>query len=226
MVLTNDASNNFAYFNQTPAGRLYNLKTYPTGTKPLGIAIGDVNQDGKNDTVTADNSGGTVSVFLQPGWFNGSFISRAYTAPKPNDYAAILTARAFWNVTTNGEMYSVFLTNDNGLHWTNVTGSEGQWVNFTTSGSGLKFRIFMNSTRSWATPKLLDIDLDYTYGTYPKDIMLDVGNEGENIEYEHPGFLTGIEMVTDFGPTLNAYIQENQNLKDGLGYLTIPVYFR
>ena len=226
MVLTNDASSNFAYFNQTTAGRLSNLKTYPTGTKPTGIAIGDANQDGKNDTVTADYTGGTVSVFLQPAWFNGSFVSRAYTAPKPNDYAGILSARAFWNITGNGEQSSVFLTNDNGLHWTDVTGIEGQWVNFTTSGPGLKFKIFMNSTRSWVTPKLLDIDLDYTFGTYPKDIMIDVGNEGENIEYDRTGFLSGSEWVNDFSGTLNAFIIENQALKDGLGYITVPVYFR
>jgi hypothetical protein len=226
MVVTNDASNNFAYFNQTPAGRLYNLKSYTTGTKPTGIAIGDANQDGKNDTVTADFTGGTVSVFLQPAWFNGSFISRAYTAPKPNDYAAILTARAFWNITNNSEQSSVFLTNDNGVHWTNVTGMKGQWVNFTTSGPGLKFMIYMNSSRSWVSPKLLDIDLEYTYGTYPKDVMVDIGSDGENIEYDHAGYLSGSEWVADFSGTLNGYIGDNQASKDGLGYITVPIYFR
>jgi hypothetical protein len=225
MVLTNDAANNFAFFNQTSAGRLYNLKSYSTGTKPTGIAIGDVNQDGKNDTVTADYNAGTVSVFLQPPWFNGSFVSRAYTAPKPNDYAGILSARAFWNITNNGEQSSVFLTSDNGLHWTNVTGTEGQWLNFTTSGPSLKFKIYMNSTRSWVSPKLLDIDLDYTYGTYPKDIMVDIG-DSEDTEYEHPKFLNGTEVVPDFSGTLNAYLQNNQASKDGLGYITVPIYFR
>jgi hypothetical protein len=225
LVLANDASNNFVLFNQTPAGRLFNLKTYQTGTKPTGIAIGDANLDGKNDTVTADYTSGTVSVFQQPAWFNGSFISRAYTAPKPNDYAKIFSARAFWNITNNGEQSSVFLTNDNGQHWTNVTGTEGQWVNFTTAGSGLKYRIYMNSSRSWVSPKLLDIDLDYTFGTDPKDIMVDVGAEGENIEYDHPGFLNGSEMIGDFSGTLNAYVQDNQALKDKQGYIIVPIYF-
>jgi len=226
MVLTNDASNNFAYFNQTPAGRLFNLKSYPTGTKPMGIAIGDANQDGKNDTVTADYTGGTASVFLQPAWFNGSFISRAYTAPRPNDYAAVLSARAFWNISNNGEQSSIFLTNDNGLHWTNVTGTEGQWLDFTTSGTGVKFKIYMNSTRSWVSPKLLDIDLEYTYGTYPKDIMVDIGSEGEDIEYDHAGFLSGSEWISDFSGTLNAYVRDNQPSKDPLGYIMVPIYFR
>jgi hypothetical protein len=41
--------------------------TYTVGTNPQGIAVGDVNQDGKLDVVTANQSSSTVSVLLGNG---------------------------------------------------------------------------------------------------------------------------------------------------------------
>jgi hypothetical protein len=224
LLLANNAENKFAIYNQTSAGKLFNQKSMNTGKKPTGIAIGDINQDGMNDVVTADGTDGTVSVFLQPPWFNGTFISRAYTAPRPNEYARILAARPTWNITANGQLYSVFLSND-GRTWYNVTGAKGQWLDFPMAGSGLKYMIHMNSTRATVSPKVLDFSLDYKYGTDPKDILIDVGAEGEIIEYQHPGFLNGSEWVNDFSSTLNQWIGEHLNEKDQFGFIAIPIYF-
>jgi hypothetical protein len=226
LVLANNANKNFAIFNQTPAGRLNYLNAYQTGTNPTGIAIGDVNQDGRNDTVTADFSSGNVSVFLQSTWFNGSFISKNISAPKPNENASIPSARPSWNITDNGEQSGVFLSNDFGQHWTNVTGKKGEWLNFPTNGSGLKYMIFMNSTRSLVSPRLQDIDIDFTYGADPKDLTVDIGDDGQNMEYEHNGSLNGSEWMRDFSSALNAYLRENQAAIDSKGYITVPIHFR
>jgi hypothetical protein len=225
LVLVNSGENKFAIYNQTPAGGLYNLKSMNTGKAPTGICIGDVNRDGLADVVTADDTDGEVGVYIQPPWFNGSFISRAYTAPKPNDYARILAARPTWNMTANGQMYSVFLSN-NGKTWTNVTGAKGQWLDFATVGSGLRYMIYMNSTVASTTPMLLDISLDYRYGTDPKEILIDIGADGEVIEYQHDGFLNGSEWVKDFSSTLNQWIGEHQGDKDNYGYIQVPIYFK
>jgi hypothetical protein len=225
LVLANSADNKFSIYNQTPASKLYNLKSMSTGKKPVGIAIGDVNGDKLYDVVTADQTDGEVGVYIQPPWFNGSFISRAYTAPKPNDYARILAARPTWNITANGQLYSIFLSND-GRTWTNVTGAKGKWLDFSTVGSGLRFMVYMNSTRASASPKMLDFSLDYTYGTDPRDILIDIGAEGEIIEYQHAGYLNGSEWMNDFTTTLNQWIGDHQLEKDSFGYITIPIYFR
>jgi len=224
LIVTNNNDAKMNVFNQTSSGRLNSLKTVGTGKKPTGVAIGDVDRDGRNDVLTADGTDGKVSVYLQPVWYNGSFISRAYTAPKPNDYARILAARPTWNITANGQLYSVFLSND-GRTWYNVTGAKGQWLDFPAAGSGLKYMIHMNSTKASASPKLLDFSLDYKYGTDPKDILIDVGAEGEIIEYQHPGFLNGSEWVNDFSSTLNQWIGDHLNEKDQFGFIAIPIYF-
>src|SRR5206468_1867864 len=44
---------------------------YASGASPLGIAVADLNRDGKADIVTANAADGTVSVFLNQG--NGTF---------------------------------------------------------------------------------------------------------------------------------------------------------
>jgi len=195
-----------------------------TGKKPQAIAIGDVNRDGLNDVVTADYTDAEVGVYLQLPWYNGSFTSRALTAPKPNDYARILSARPTWNITANGQLYSVFLSND-GRNWYNVTGAKGQWLTFPTVGSGLRYRVDMNSTKASASPKMLDFSLDYTYGTDPKDIIIDIGMDGEDHEYEHVGFLNGTETTRDFSGTLQAWLSSPE-LPPGTDYVSIPIYIK
>ncbi len=227
LLLVNDGSNNFVVFNQTSQGKLNNLRSYQTsGTGPTGIDIGDVNGDSKSDVVVAEKSSGKVGAYYQPSWFNGSFTSKRLTGPKPNDYAKILGARAYWNVTNNGEQSTVLLSNDDGQSWQNVTAKKGQWLEFGSTGSALRYMIMLNSSRGHVTPKFQDISLDYRYGADPKDIQIDICNDQEEYEYVHDGFLNGSELVRDFSAALNRYLQENQDLKDGAGYITIPIYFR
>ncbi|MEM2870340.1 MAG: FG-GAP-like repeat-containing protein [Thermoplasmata archaeon] len=227
LLLVNVDSNNFVVFNQTAQGKLNQLRSYQaSGTGPTGIAIGDVNDDGKNDVVVAERSAGNVGVYYQPAWFNGSFLSKRLTGPKPNDYAVILGARVYWNVTNNGEQSTVLISNDDGRTWENINNKKGQWIKFNTTGSALRYWIWLNSSRGHVTPKFHDISIDYRYGADPKDIQIDICNDQENYEYIHNGFLNGSEWVNDFSATLNRYIQENQDLKDSYGYITIPIYFR
>jgi hypothetical protein len=225
LLVTNNNDAKMNVYNQTSNGRLNSLKSVSTGKKPTGVAIADVNRDGQNDVLTADGTDGDVSVYLQPTWYNGSFISRAYTAPKPNDYAGILAARPTWNITANGQLYSIFLSND-GRTWTNVTGAKGKWLDFSTAGPGLRYMIWMNSTKATVSPKVLDFSLDYKYGTDPRDILIDIGAEGEIIEYQHNGYLNGSEWVNDFTSTLNQWIGDHQPEKDNFGYISIPIHFR
>jgi hypothetical protein len=225
VVLCNIDDGKFQIYNQTANGRLNSMKGVNTGKEPTGIAIGDINRDNKNDVATADSSGGEVGVYLQLPWFNGSFTSRAITAPKPNDYAKVLDARPYWNISANGQSYSVWLSNDD-VHWTNVTGAKGQWLTFSTVGSSLKYRIYMNSTKASGTPRLNNFQLDYNYGTDPKDIVIDIANDGDFIEYDHKGFLNGSDWLNDFSSTLNQYLLDHQGDKDSFGYIQIPIYFR
>jgi hypothetical protein len=57
------------------------------GTGPSGLAVGDLNEDGLPDIVSADHLAGTISVVLATG--NGNFrAARAYAAgPAPNSVA-------------------------------------------------------------------------------------------------------------------------------------------
>jgi len=226
VLLANDGSNNFALYNQTGAGRLNSLRTYSTGNAPTGIVVADMNNDGKSDVVTAEKGADTVGVFLQKNWFNGTFISKQVTAPAPNTYANVYSARPCWNITNNGQLATVYISNNNGQTWTDINNQKGQWLNFATAGPGVWYKINMNSTVASVSPVLRDFSLEYDYGCDIKDITIDITNDGENFEFFHSGFLNGSRWVDDFSGVLNDYIQANQFAKDVNGYITIPIYFK
>ena len=55
------------------ASTFLTAKAYAVGNRPLAIAVGDFNGDGKPDIVTADYSDAAVGVLLGNG--NGTFMS-------------------------------------------------------------------------------------------------------------------------------------------------------
>ena len=65
-------------------GSFYAKTDYPVGTTPWGIAIGDLNSDGKRD-VAVTSTNGVVSVMMNTG--NGAFAAKA-------DYPIGSTARS------------------------------------------------------------------------------------------------------------------------------------
>jgi len=67
VVVTSLYKNIIDVFTQNPLGTLNPRVTYPmgSGSDSLGVAVGDVNNDGKDDVVATNREIGRVSVFLQ-----------------------------------------------------------------------------------------------------------------------------------------------------------------
>jgi hypothetical protein len=80
-VLLSDGQGGFTL----PVDRINELN----GTNPVGLAVGDVNADGRVDVVTANDQAGTVSVLLGNG--DGTL---SYDWHSPRDFAAGLSPRA------------------------------------------------------------------------------------------------------------------------------------
>ena len=48
-------------------GTFQAAQTYPTGTAPRGLAVADLNQDGRPDVVTANFTSGDLSLLMNSG---------------------------------------------------------------------------------------------------------------------------------------------------------------
>jgi hypothetical protein len=188
-----------------------NLHTDP-GMSPNGIAIGDLNDDGLNDIVVANNKGDSIGVFSQLPYFG------TYTSPRFPNPINITSARAIWNQTLNGASVKVELSNDDGGNWTAT--SSGADLDFATVGSNLKYRLNFSSATV-----LEDIRINITLETlYPSDLTLDVGLD-DQIEWSWPGELTGIELLPDLAASMTAYVAAHASEVDQEGNVSVPIRF-
>ena len=66
LVVTNSGSTNVSVFRNTSSSGSITFATkvdFPSGTTPYGVAIGDIDGDGKPDLTVTNNGGSTVSIF-------------------------------------------------------------------------------------------------------------------------------------------------------------------
>jgi hypothetical protein len=94
VVACEDASNKVYIFAGDGAGGAATPYAYIVGSgstyNQMGLAISDLNGDGKKDIVSANGSAGTVSVLLNNSAGTGSFTSNSYTAG--NNSSAVVCA--------------------------------------------------------------------------------------------------------------------------------------
>ncbi|CAF0781360.1 unnamed protein product [Adineta steineri] len=76
VVTANSGTSNVAVFLGKGDGTFSTAKTYSTGTgsKPIGLVLGDLNKDGNNDLVVTDETNNVVLIFLGDG--TGAIYSR------------------------------------------------------------------------------------------------------------------------------------------------------
>jgi hypothetical protein len=195
---------------ERPAEAL-NLHTDP-GMSPDGIAIGDLNNDGLNDIVVANNKGDSIGIFTQlPYW--GLYIS-----PRVPNPINITSTLASWNQTLKGAPVKVELSNDDGGTWSAAT--SGTDLEFSTVGSNFRYRVNFSSASV-----LEDVHVNITLETlYPSDLTLDVGLDGTN-EWTWPGLLTTSEAIPDLSASMTAYVAAHASEADPEGNVSVPLRF-
>lgn len=122
--------------------------------------------DIKSDKVWNFSSSG---LSLEPGNESGEYVSTINVADSVN----ITTFELSWYNNSHGDNISIFISNNNGTLWHDVTGNEGRVTNFTSTGSELLWRI--NMTQDVAlnnTPVLSDLWFNLTYVPWYSDIII------------------------------------------------------
>jgi hypothetical protein len=173
--------------------------TFPAGTRPYSVAIGDLNNDGIPDLAVANNGSITVSVLLGDGY--GTFGPKTdYAASGQPWYVAIGDLNADGNpdlVTANytGGNVSIFLGDGTGAFGprTNIatTGTpfsvviadfngDGKPDLATANGGANRVAVLLSTTNAFATTPTFSAPTTFTTGSYPVGLAVgDINADGK-----------------------------------------------
>jgi len=162
---------------------------YPTGINPVGVAVGDFNQDGIPDLVTA-NASGTVSILLGNG--DGTFRpSREYSAGDGTDSVAVGDFNGDGKpdlVVANNGGFGVLLGNGDGTFQPVVEYDTGEPLGFVAvadfNGDG-KLDLVVANGPFFLGPAFLGVFLGKGDGTFAPAVT-------------YPGFYASSVAVADF----------------------------
>jgi 6-phosphogluconolactonase (cycloisomerase 2 family) len=220
LVVSNLNAASIGVFTQKPDGTLNQQTTYNTGggSRPAGVAVGDINGDGRNDIVSANEVSNNLGLFHQK---HSSAMNGTYESPLKDMPYDVFDATVFWNITLtgNGQNATVDLTNDGGATWTRV--SKGVPLAFPDPGRSLGFRVRLASGALNETPVFENLTVRYTMHSHPTDPWLDVGGLGTPIwSWAGPFGLSGQPVSVDFTQRLNATLLAGT--PDAEGFVTVP----
>ncbi len=142
---------------------------------------------------------------LRPGNATGNYISVPLSVPLSMGIN-ITNVKMSWNITGHEENVSIFVSNNNGVDWLNMTGHEGQVVNFSTLGKELVWKINMTQDINQnSTPILDDLWVNVTYTPLYEYIFLNLEYKLER-DPKTKGFDFILDLYDDYIDFVNPHI--------------------
>jgi len=194
-------------FTQKTDGTLNAQVAYNTGqgSGPAGVAVGDLNTDGKNDIVECNDITNSMGIFRQV--FNAELTGNYSSVMMKCPYE-IVEATPFWNLTetATNQTVKVDVTNNGGSTWTSAT--SGSTITFFGQGNTLGYRLSLTSSFLNSTPYFENITIHYRMRSYPNGPALDIGGLGTPVwNRTGPFGADDLPAVVDFTERLNATLQ-------------------
>jgi hypothetical protein len=186
IVITNCATNNIGVFVGLKNGTFSNQTTYSTGSgsSPVSITIGDLNNDSCWDIVVANPSGYNIGIFL--GYGNGTFSSQITYPTGNNSYPQSVAIGDFNNDRQSDIVVANYRTQNVGVFLSYKNGTFSNQLNYSTGSQSSPLSVavgdFNNDSRldivvaSYITNTII-ILFGYGDGTFSSETTYSTGSD-------------------------------------------------
>ncbi|MGQ9582125.1 MAG: FG-GAP-like repeat-containing protein [Thermoplasmatota archaeon] len=183
-------------------GPCVGLKATPSVKLPTIGATEVVIADVDRYYMSTDRNSPVITVGAAEGRF---VLNGTYTSPELVEDERILSATATWSATIPAQPagcgVAVFLSNDAGSTWTEVT--KGARLDFGTPTNSLMYMVALSSDpHGVETPIFEDITIAYEKESFPYNVTLDVGDDG-TVDWRWAGKFPGSVTLNESTPGLS-----------------------
>ncbi|MEW5759567.1 MAG: hypothetical protein AB1779_02230 [Candidatus Thermoplasmatota archaeon] len=133
----------------------------------------------------------------------------------------IISVISSWKAELNSQSLNFYISNDNGTNWFMVRNEE--YFEFSENGSQLIYKFEFMSDGS-STPVLYNVTINYTVESYPTNLTLDIGDDGD-VEWSWNGIFDKEITISNLSKEINEYLALHKNETDVHGNVTIPLNF-
>ncbi|MCK4968902.1 MAG: hypothetical protein KAS77_00180, partial [Thermoplasmata archaeon] len=216
-MLLGGGGKKIAVFRQQNGDIEANVTWVTTNNPIMTIAMDDLNGDNLTDMASSNMDGNSVSIWLQMNNFTATWTSNALIQPM------MIEDITFTYLLEDAGAESRLHFSLDETNWTEIVND----TNYDIQGRPdcLWLRFVTTSPNLSTFDRLHWLKMDLICSSYPSDIQIDVGADGE-VDWEMTGELNYTDEADGFEDAITAYVQDPDSLPGPGDWVNVPLLIR